>query len=180
MEKKDGKNTEAPVGNIYLLGFMCSGKTLAGRALAGLIRRPFADSDAAVRRMTGHSPAALIRRRGLSRFRVAEEKAVRDIARKPGQVVALGGGFYPSGKRAALLRRTGTTVFLRCPWPELAGRLKASRGRPLLDGDRDEALLRAGKLHAARLPFYRRADITVSSGGLTPRQTAVRIKKALK
>lgn len=168
------------VENVYLTGFMCSGKTLAGRALARLLGLKFADSDAQVRKETGRRPADIIRREGLAAFRAAEAAAVGRLARRGGRVVALGGGFYPSGRRAALLARTGTTVFLYCPWPELERRLmSARRGRPLLDGPPARAAARAKKLYAARLPFYRRAAVTVDVSGLNPGQAAKKIRKAL-
>ncbi|MDA8243463.1 MAG: hypothetical protein M0025_05015 [Elusimicrobia bacterium] len=160
---------------------MCSGKTLAGRALARALGRRFSDSDAAVKLSSGLSAGDFIRKKGLAAFRRAEAAAVGALARAGGGVVALGGGFYPSGRRARLLASTGVTVFLHCPWPELEKRLRAARGpRPLLAGPWEKAAARARKLYSARLPYYRRADITVSAAGLSPAAAAARIKKALK
>ncbi|HBA59714.1 MAG TPA: hypothetical protein DCZ92_02605, partial [Elusimicrobia bacterium] len=45
MARKNRKNDLAPLKNVYLTGFMCAGKTTAGRALARLLRLPFLDSD---------------------------------------------------------------------------------------------------------------------------------------
>ncbi len=160
---------------------MCSGKTLAGRALARALDRRFSDSDAAVRLASGMSAGEFIRKKGLAAFRAAEAAAVRALAREGGRVVALGGGFYPSGWRARLLSSTGVTVFLYCPWTELEKRLRAARGpRPLLAGPWEKASVRAGKLHAARLPYYRRADVTIDTAGLKPEAVAARIKAALR
>ena len=180
MAQKNGKNT-GPALNIYLLGFMCAGKTSVGAALARALRRPFRDSDALLRKRTGERLAVIIRRDGLGAFRRLEAGLVKELAGRGGQVIAFGGGVYPSGRRAGLLKRTGTTVFLHCPWPELAKRLKEERaGRPLLDGPWDKALPRAKKLYTARLKFYRRADLRLDTAGLTPLRAAGKIKKALK
>ncbi|OHE77892.1 MAG: hypothetical protein A2107_03035, partial [Verrucomicrobia bacterium GWF2_62_7] len=162
--------------NIYLTGFMCAGKTLAGRVLARRLGRPFADTDALLARKYGAAPGELIKKRGLAAFRVLEAALVRQLAASRGRVIALGGGFYPSGKRAPLLKRSGVTVFLNCPWTELEARLKAARGpRPLLSGPWEAAAPRARRLYAARLPYYRRADLTVAVAGLTPAQAAEKI-----
>ena len=159
---------------------MCAGKTLAGRALARALRRPFADCDALLARRHGAPAGELIRRRGLGAFRRLEAALVGELAAQGGRVVALGGGFYPSGRRAALLKRGGTAVFLSARWPELLARLESNRrGRPLLGGPWERAAARAEKLFKSRLPYYRRADITVDVSGLTPRQAAARVKKAL-
>lgn len=181
MAKEHGKDTEAAVGNVWLCGFMCAGKTLAGRALARALRRPFADTDALLARRHGAPAGELIKKRGLGAFRRLEAALVKELAAGGGRVVALGGGFYPSGRRAALLKKSGRTVFLSVPWPELLRRLvKNRRGRPLLAGPWGKAAARAEKLFRSRLPYYRRAGLTVDISGLTPPQAAARLKKALK
>ncbi|HCC47945.1 MAG TPA: shikimate kinase [Elusimicrobia bacterium] len=179
MAQRNGPRT-GPVINICLTGFMCAGKTRSGAALARALKRPFADCDALLERKHGASPADLINKKGLGHFRTLETALVRSLAESDGQVIALGGGFYPSGSRAALLKKAGLTVFLYCPWPELEERLKSSRaGRPLLAGPWAEAAPRAKKLYEARLPYYRRADIIVNVAGLNPAQTAVKLKRSL-
>lgn len=180
MAQKNRENTGTAVRNVYLTGFMCAGKTSSGAVLARALRRPFLDSDALLRKKTGSRLAVIIRRDGLGAFRRLEAALVKEVSARGGQIVALGGGVYPSRRWEGLLKKTGETVFLDCPWPELEKRLKAGRaGRPLLDGPWGKAAARAKKLHDRRLKFYRRADITINAGGLSPRQAAVKIKKAL-
>lgn len=160
---------------------MCAGKTLAGRALARALGRPFADTDALLARRHVAAPAELIKKKGLGEFRRLEAALVKELAAANGRVIALGGGFYPSGRRAVLLKNSGVTVFLHCPWPELAERLRKARGpRPLLAGPWNLAEPRAKKLYAARLPYYRRAALNVNTAGLTPAQAAEKIRRALK
>ncbi len=179
MAQKNRKNT-GPALNIYLTGFMCAGKTSAGAALARALRRPFRDSDALLRKKTGERPAVIIRRDGLGAFRRLEAALIKELAARGGQVISLGGGVYPSKRWESLLKKTGATVFLDCPWPELKKRLKAERaGRPLLDGPWKKAAPRAKKIYDSRLRFYRRADITVRTSGLTPSKAAAKIRKAL-
>ena len=180
MARKNRKNDLAPLKNVYLTGFMCAGKTTAGRALARLLRLPFLDSDKLVEKKAGAAIAALVEKKGLARFRALEAAQLRGLAALGGRVIALGGGIYPSRRWKALLNATGTTVFLSCPWPELKKRLEAGRGaRPLLAGPRERAAARAKRLYAARLPFYNMAEIKVSTAGLTPEKTAALIKARL-
>ena len=180
MARKDRKDNLAPLKNVYLTGFMCAGKTAAGRELARGLGLPFRDSDALLEKAAEKSVAALVKEKGLARFRALEAALVKVLASSGGQIVALGGGVYPSPEWKRLLGTTGVTVFLACPWPELKKRLKAARGpRPLLAGPWEEAAARAEKLYAERKPFYCLADITVDTAGLTPAGTAAAIKKAL-
>jgi len=167
--------------NIYLIGFMCAGKTLTGRRLAALLGRPFADSDRAVERAAGQSVAALVKNKGLRAFRRLEAGEVKKLCARRGAVIALGGGVYPSRRWRGLLKRTGLTVFLDCGWNELERRLKKSRaGRPLLRGTEAAALLRARRLLEKRLKYYELADIDVDVTGLTTAAAARAAAKRLK
>ncbi len=166
--------------NIFLTGFMCAGKTLTGRALARELGRPFCDSDRLLEKKTGKSIAAIVSAKGLGAFRRLEADLVKELAAKGGRVIALGGGVYPSRKWESLLKRTGITVFLHCPWPELEARLEKARpSRPLLAGPWEKAAPRAKRLYAARLRFYRRAEITIDTAGQTPAQAAAKTIEAL-
>lgn len=179
MAKKHRENTAPPVGNVYLAGFMCSGKTLAGRLLARRLGRPFADTDALLVRRAGLTVRELVARRGWRAFRRLEAAELRRLAAEGGRVIALGGGLYPSARWRGLLGRTGVTVFLDCPWPELARRLQDNAaGRPLLAGPWKDAEQRVKKLYTRRLPFYRRAAVRVDASG-TPARTAQLIGKKL-
>jgi shikimate kinase len=159
---------------------MCAGKTTAGRALARLLGRAFIDSDGLLEKRAGKKIAAIVQRRGLRAFRALEAEQVRGLAALRGRVIALGGGVYPSRRWEKLLKATGTVVFLNCPWPELEKRLKAARGpRPLLAGPWAAARARARKLYEGRLRHYRKAHITISTAGITPRRAAEEIRKEL-
>jgi shikimate kinase len=180
MADKNRKDPAAPL-NIYLTGFMCAGKTSAGKTLARLMNRRFADSDRIVEKKAGCKIAELAARRGMKIFRKFEAAALRELAGKSGFAAALGGGIYPSRWRAKLLKSTGVTVYLRCSWPELAARLAKNRaGRPLLAGEGvKKALVKAKKVFKRRQPFYERADFTVDVSALPPRQAALRVRAAL-
>lgn len=181
MAQKDRKDIKEPVRNVFLAGFMCSGKTSAGRLLARRLGLRFADSDALAERRAGRSIAALAAGPGMAAFRRLEAACVKELAAGSGRVVALGGGVYPSGRWRGTLAAGGVTVFLHCPWRELEGRLRAGRGkRPLLKGPWQEAAARARKLYEKRLPHYRRADITVRTAGLSPAGAAEAIARGLK
>ncbi len=181
MAKKNTKDPAPAVRNIFLTGFMCAGKTSAGKLLARALGRPLADSDALAEKKAGNSVSAIVEQRGLAAFRKLESACVKELAAGRGRVIALGGGIYPSHRWKGALAASGITVFLHCPWNELEKRLKPEAGtRPLLKGAWAAAGPRAKKLYAARLPFYRRADITINTAGLTPARTAAKIKKAIK
>lgn len=164
--------------NIYLTGFMGVGKSAAGRLLARRLRRPFTDLDAEIERAAGLSVAELFARRGEKAFRRRERAALVRAARKPGAVVALGGGTLLDARNRALAARTGTVVLLTCSRRELARRLKPTRAaRPLLAGGGLHARVTA--LLEARRGAYAGADLTVSTTGLSAARVAAKLARRL-
>lgn len=135
---------------VYLTGFMGTGKSVVGRALARRLRRSFVDLDAAIERASGKSVAELFEKRGEAAFRRLERAALVKTAKRGGLVVALGGGALLDKRNLALVEKTGVLVKLTCSRRELVRRLRASRfSRPLLAGgtldNRVRVLLRARK-----------------------------------
>lgn len=180
MAPGDRKDAPRPK-NVYLTGFMCAGKTAVGRALARALGRPFCDSDAMIERAAGSPISALVRKRGWASLRSMEAAQLRRLASSSGQVIALGGGVYPSRRWRRLLEATGVTVFLSCRWRELRKRLLGARGtRPLLAGAPDRALARAKRLYAARRRFYERALIRIDTTQGGPARAAAGIRRALR
>jgi shikimate kinase/3-dehydroquinate synthase len=75
------------------------------------------------------------------------------------------------------LRELGIVVWLAGGLDDLLERARRTGGRPMLAG-RTEAEL--ATLYRARQPYYRRAHITVETGGLGPDQVVARILAALR
>jgi shikimate kinase len=150
------------VTSVYLTGFMGSGKTATGRALARRLRREFVDLDAAVERAGGASVARLFARDGEKAFRALERRELARAAGRLGAVVALGGGALLDERSRALVARTGALVRLDCARAELVRRLAKSRAkRPLLAGGDLDA--RVAALMKARAKSYGRADLAVDT-----------------
>jgi shikimate kinase len=156
---------------------MGSGKTSTGAALARLLRLPFMDSDAEIKKVFGLSSGAFIEKRGLSAFRRAEAAGVKKLAAGPAAVIALGGGLYPSPRRWGFFRKAGVTIWLKRPLAEMLRLAGAEGGRPLLLGR--DPLRKARRLYLKRKRFYALCDLTVNAAGLTPLQAAGRINLIL-
>ena len=146
---------------IYLTGFMGAGKTVVGKELARLLRRPFVDLDQCIERAAGSSVVSLFARRGADAFRLLERKALMRVAKRSGVVVALGGGTLLDPRHRAIVKK-GYLVSLSCSRAELVRRLGPKRAsRPLLAGGTLSA--RVGKLLSERREAYAGADWSVST-----------------
>ena len=166
--------TSAPVGQIYLVGFMGAGKTTAGRDLSALLGWDFADLDDAICRTEGKTIAEIFREHGEPHFRQREREALIGLAVRPRLVVATGGGTYVSRENRSLVEAAGWSVWLQVSLPEALRRCCGGKERPLLGSRADlEALFRF------RQEFYRCARVSVDTERLPPGQVAPAVLERL-
>ena len=156
---------------IYLLGFMGSGKSTVGELLSRELQWPFIDLDTVIEAGQGVSIAEIFERSGEPFFRQLERAALAEVVKTEPAVIALGGGTFVYEANLELIRETGgATIWLDCPAETLRQRCATMQNRPLF---RDpESFLRLLDL---RLPYYRMAEFRVATEGLGPREVAEQI-----
>ena len=152
--------------NVYLAGFMGTGKSSTARSIARTLGVPWIDLDAAIVREEGLSVTEIFEQRGERAFRNAEHRALKAVVGGPGAVVALGGGAVCFERNRALLRGTGPVVLLTAPAEVILKRVGRSQDRPLLAGPDAPATVRA--LLVRRMRDYRRYRLRVDTTELTP------------
>lgn len=149
---------------IFLVGFMGSGKSTIGRALAHELGWSFVDLDEEIERREGTTIGRIFDERGESAFREIEFETlgqlVKTIQRGQPQVISLGGGTFHGHENFQLISHNGVTVWLDCPLATVERRVSAADHRPLA---RDPERMR--ELFEARREGYARADhrIEISS-----------------
>ena len=146
---------------IFLVGFMGSGKSYCGRALAELLGVPFIDLDEYVVRQAGMSIAEIFARHSEKFFRELERDVLLRIVTLPYFVMATGGGTPCYHNLIGELNELGTTVFLDATPKLLHARLRLEVAhRPLLAGSNDLMGLIRTKL-AERRPCYEQAQLRI-------------------
>lgn len=98
--------------NIVLTGFMASGKSTVGRALAQKLNVSFIDTDQLIETEQKRQIKDIFAQFGEPYFRTLETEAVRQVCRKDGQVIATGGGIVLNPKNIELFRKNSIIVFL--------------------------------------------------------------------
>lgn len=158
--------------NIYLIGFMGSGKSSTGKKIASSLRWTFTDTDKLVEEQEGVSVPDIFAQRGEEYFREAESQALRTVSGRTRTVVACGGGTPCSSDNIEIMRSTGVIVYLKLPAEALASRLRKSRTvRPLLQGAGEEELTaRVKELLAHRTEWYEMADLVLDGVMDTPEE----------
>ncbi len=78
--------------NIVLIGFMGSGKTSVGKALAKKLFKDFVDVDSVIEKEQGLTINEIFANKGEAYFRKLEQETITALSQKKGQVIATGGG----------------------------------------------------------------------------------------
>jgi len=146
---------------IVLLGYMGSGKSTIGKALAQYLQCDFMDLDTYIETEQGMAIAELFKAKGEIFFRREESRALKAVlAQNDSLVLALGGGTPCYGTNMDDILETATTsVYLDMSIPALVKRLSNEKAqRPLIAHLADEELGEfIGKHLFERRPFYRKA-----------------------
>jgi shikimate kinase len=151
------------MGSIFLVGFMGSGKSTIGSAMAEQIGASFVDLDQLLVERFGTSIEEVFARHGENLFRREETAMLTQVAEQQADaVVATGGGCFCSAvNRGIIASAGGESVFLEVPWPVIERRLPGdNRDRPKF-GNADAAR----ELYRQREPLYRMATAAVSLSG---------------
>ncbi len=145
--------------NIVLVGFMGSGKSTVGRAVAKKSGRYFLDADALIESLQGRAISAIFEDSGEEYFRNLERESAEWMAEcVKGTVISTGGGMPMVTKR---IREIGKVVYLKLSFDEIAGRIPPDERvkRPLF-----KDMQKAREIYKRREKIYERvADFTVDA-----------------
>ncbi len=174
------ENSKQPLGskNIYLIGFMGSGKSTVGKLLAQALHREFVDLDEEIAQQAGCSIPHIFQREGEVGFRERESAALRQIAQRQNLVIALGGGAVVRDENWKLVQETGISIYLKVSPELLHQRLESQVERPLL-GASPQRLQKITEILHQRQARYEQADLTICNEG-TPHEAVTMIREQLR
>lgn len=152
--------------SLALIGFMGTGKTVVGKALAKKLGKQFIELDALIERKTGKTIPEIFQQDGEIAFRELEIEVTKEVAGKKNTVIACGGGVVLNKINIDRLRKECLVVYLKAsPGVILKRTVKDENERPLL-ATVNKALA-VKELLKYRQPFYERAaDITIDTSKL--------------
>lgn len=159
--------------DIYLVGFMGTGKTAVGRYLAKTLGLELVDIDDLIVKKEGRSISDIFAQSGEPYFRKVEKETLKEVAGKTRQVVDCGGGIVIDTKNIKIMKQSGRLVCLSARPEIILERTKRHSHRPLLNVA--DPLAKIKELLGARKPYYEKADFTVDTSDLTIQQVAERI-----
>ncbi len=166
--------------NVYLVGFMGTGKTTIGRELARLMGRKFVDVDQEIEKRFRQSVAEIFAEKGEQVFRASEEEVALDLASVNNRVVATGGGTILNPKIFEAFERSGLLICLYTQQDDLIDRLQRTDKRPLLKGqNQDEVRERVTRLLEERAAVYNKVGVRLDTTHLTPLTAARKIHEVV-
>ena len=146
---------------IFLVGFMCSGKTRVGREVAKRLGFDFIDLDSEIERKEGMTIPEIFEEKGEDFFRKLEFQVLQDISDRKGVVISTGGGLGANPEAMSFMKDRGTVVWLRVSFENFLRRCSSKKDRPLLARGRDYLK----RLLEEREKVYSGAHITVDDEG---------------
>ena len=173
-----------PPRNIILVGFMASGKTSVGRALAQRTGWPLVDADDVIVARAGKPIHRIFSEDGEPAFRELERQVIADLCAGERQVIASGGGAFVSEQNRDVMLSGGRVFFLSASPAEILRRVQEEDAngpiRPLLapstsSGQAHDPEARIAELLAQRAAAYAQAHHTVETDALTAEGVAAEI-----
>ena len=145
--------------NLYLVGFMGTGKSTVGRAVAQRLGFALLDSDHEIERLRGKTIPEIFAQDGEPAFRAMEREFIERCHPAQRTVVAGGGGLVVQPGMLALLRARGVVICLHATLETVLARTARHRNRPLLDVENPEERIRT--LYAAREAIYKQSGTII-------------------
>ncbi|WP_414660709.1 shikimate kinase [Horticoccus sp. 23ND18S-11] len=149
--------------NLYLVGFMGTGKTTVGRAVAQKIAFHLLDSDHEIERLQGKTIPDIFAQDGEPAFRAMERDFIERGHPAEKTLIACGGGLVVQPGMLELLKTKGVVVCLHASLETILARTSRQRNRPLLAVENPEERIRV--LYAAREPIYKQSGTVILTDG---------------
>ena len=159
--------------NLYLVGFMGTGKSTVGRQVARQMGFEFLDSDHEIERRQGKPVSQIFAAEGEARFRALEREFIEQGHPEKKCVVSCGGGLVVPSGMLELLRRRGVVICMHAPIETILKRTLHATHRPLLQVEDPERRLR--ELYAQREELYRRTGTMVLTDKRPLREIAIHV-----
>ena len=152
--------------SIALIGFMGTGKTAVGKALAEKLGREFVEMDSLIEQKAGKTIPEIFQQGGEVAFRELEIAVTKEVAENRDAVFACGGGIVLNKINIDRLRKGCIIVYLTASPGAILKRTSGDENeRPLLKADSRALTIR--ELLRFRKPFYERAaDIKIDTSKL--------------
>lgn len=155
--------------NIYISGFMASGKSTLGKMIAQYLGLDFIDLDDVIEQREGKSIVEIFETEGEAYFREKERKYLMEFPGSFHGVISLGGGALQDQQVVDRLKADGILLFVDTPLERIVDRVYRKKHRPILYDEKGEikskeALFEELKtLYLNRIQYYKQAQVSLDT-----------------
>lgn len=152
------------VHNIFLIGFMGSGKSTVASCFGKKYAMDIVEMDEAIAEKEGRSIPQIFAEEGEEYFRNLETEFLKELKKCTNQIVSCGGGVVLRKENISVMKESGTIVLLTASPEEILNRVKNDEGRPLLKGRKNVKAIEE-LLEERRAKYEMAADFVVKTDG---------------
>lgn len=165
--------------NIYLIGFMGSGKSTISACLHKRYGMKQMEMDEIIEQEEGMPISEIFARKGEPYFRELETKLLKRFQNECNLVVSCGGGTAMRECNVQEMKKNGKIVLLLAEPETVYERVRHTHNRPLLEGNMNVEYIRG--LLEARMPKYQAAaDVVVETDNRTAEKICEEIIEKMK
>lgn len=162
--------------NIFLIGFMGTGKTTVSSALKEISGMEVVDTDEELVKIFGMSIPEVFEKLGEARFREEEHTLIKMLATGEGEakIISCGGGVILREDNRNLMKEGGKVCLLTAKPETILERVKYDNNRPLLVGRKTvEGITEL--LNARQANYDKAKDFEVATDGRPAKEIAEEI-----
>ena len=152
------------VCNIFLIGFMGSGKSTIAACLSKKLGLKTVEMDQQIAEQENRSISDIFSLHGEEYFRRLETQLLSDLKREEPVIVSCGGGVPMRAENVAKMKERGKIVLLKASPKTILERIQDDHSRPLLEGHKDVAYI-SGLMEQRRKKYEAAADVSVITDG---------------
>lgn len=150
--------------NVFLIGFMGSGKSTVAMCLAKNYGMDMIDMDQLIVEREGMSISDIFTQKGELYFRDAETKLLIELEEQQDKVVSCGGGIVLREENVQAMKKCGQVVLLDAKPETILERVKDDDNRPLLRGNKNVQFIR-DMMEKRRHNYERAANFIIHTDG---------------
>lgn len=164
-------NSEGYPHNIFLVGFMGTGKSTLSRYLKKYTGIAELDMDSEIEKQQGMTISHIFSEKGEPYFRSLETQLLVDLQAKNGLLVSCGGGVVLRDENVVEMKKSGLVVLLTAKPETILERVKDNDDRPLLRGNKNVPFIE-NMLNQRGPKYMAAADVILETDGRTTQDIA--------
>lgn len=165
-------------GNIFLIGFMGTGKSTVSKELKKMLSMECMEMDDMIVERQGMPISEIFEKHGEDYFRDIESGLLVELKEKNNVIVSCGGGVVVRRENIGHMKDSGTVVLLSATPQTVYERVKNNTGRPILNGNMNVEYI-AELVEKRREKYEKAADIVIVTDGKSTKEVCREIVDAL-